>query len=699
MAIINTLREKMGKLLIVVVGLSIVAFVLGDLLGQNSSLLGNNRTVGEIDGEEISQEDFATMVQNAQQNSGYPTGNPQIMQFLRDQVWNSIVQDVAFSNKLDELGLEIGPNERVDMVQGRNLSPDMSNFFLQRIGSNDPATIKQYLSSIEFDPNEQALFTYYERQSMIERTRRKFINLLAKTEYVTLAEAQKAYQEQLAFRSVDYLSIPLSSVTDDQIGAISDSEISAYLKSNEDEFTVEETRNVDFVSFPVVPSAQDTALYANQMAEIKSRLASSDNDSTYARSISEQGLAFSTYDPMALPVSVADEITSMKVGDIVGPELNNGIYTIHKLSGIVPTDDEFARARQIVFSTAGMTNAQKSVVRKKANDILRQIRNGGSFEDLARQNSEGAYSNVGGDIGWFKKGEDKVADIESAVFGTTRKGLIRRLIETDSNIYIVSVTEPKVKNRYKVAQIIVELTPSTQTIDGVYRQAGLFASEADNVDQFNAYAEENGYAVFSGNKIDKNAISIGRLNSARQIVSWLYGEASMGEVKDFDLDGEYVVAVYTGKTEEGVQPLSAVRDQIAAKLRNEKKAEFIKAKINGLSGNVSAMATAYGPEANVYSNGALKLADVSLANAGVAPEAIGAAFALKNVGDKTKAYTVDNQGVVVLELKSISSAAEIGDYTSYENQLIQAAFAAIEGKLRQSVIDRVEVVDERYKFF
>jgi len=93
------------------------------------------------------------------------------------------------------------------------------------------------------------------------------------------------------------------------------------------------------------------------------------------------------------------------------------------------------------------------------------------------------------------------------------------------------------------------------------------------------------------------------------------------------------------------------------------------------------------------------LADVSLSNAGVAPEAIGAAFALKNVGDKTKAYVVDNQGVVVLELKSVSAAAEIGDYTSYENQILQAAFAAIQGKLRQAVVDRVEVVDERYKFF
>ena len=36
-----------------------------------------------------------------------------------------------FGNKLNELGLEIGTNERIDMVQGKNLSPSMQQFFQQ----------------------------------------------------------------------------------------------------------------------------------------------------------------------------------------------------------------------------------------------------------------------------------------------------------------------------------------------------------------------------------------------------------------------------------------------------------------------------------------------------------------------------------------------------------------------------------------
>lgn len=698
MAIINTLREKMGKLLVVVVGFSILAFVLTDVLSQNSSLFGGGRNVGEIDGEDVSQETFAIYVQNA--SAQYGSTTPQFSQLIRDNIWNSLIANTAYSNRLNELGLEIGVNERVDMVQGKNLSPSMSQFFLQNLGSNDVTSIKGFLSQLNlYDPRIQVAFSNAEQQAMFERTIQKFENMLAKTEYATLADAQKAYQEQLGFMDVDYVYVPFSSVTDTETGDISDAEIGAYLSANEEDFEVEETRDIDYVSFPVIPSSTDSAGYLADMESYKNELIASQNDSTYATSITEQGVGFSTYDPTALPLQIADNLSSLKVGDVVGPDLSNGIYTLHKLSGIVPTEDEFARASQIVFNISGLSAAEVVGVRTTANNVLRQARGNAAFEDLAREHSQGAYNNVGGDIGWMKKGDAKTADIESVVFAATRKGVVRRLVETANNIYIVNVTETKIKNRYQVAQIIIELTPSTETIDQVYREAGLFASAAKNVSEFDAYNSEKGYTAFSGVQIDRNAVSIGRMNNARQIVSWLYGEASLGDVKDFDLDNEYVVAVYRNKTAAGVQSLNNVRSEITEILKKEKKAEFIKAKLNSLSGSVTEMAAAYGAAAQVLNYPSLKLSDNSLPNAGITPEAIGAAFGMTNIGDKTSAHTVDNQGVVVIQIKSKSDAAEIGDYTSYENQIITAAYNAVQSALRQSVIDRVEVVDERYKYY
>lgn len=700
MAIINTLREKMGRLLVVVVGLAIVGFVLTDLLGPQSSLLGSNsRDVGEIDGESISQEQYAVLVDNLKRYYGVSTSNESTMQFLRDQAWQQMVRDIAFSKKLDQLGLEISTNERIDMVQGKNLSPTMNNFFMQRIGTTDVNTIKGYLQSLDFDINEQFIFANAEQQAIVNRRMDKFTNMISKTEYVTLEEARRAYQSQLTFLNVDYVYVPFTSVSDDQIPAVTDAEIRAYLTENEDDYTVEETRSIEFVSFPVVPSAEDSASYEQQMSDIKARFEAGDNDSIFALSTTEQGLGFSTYDPTAMPIAVQDQLPNLTVGQIIGPDLSNGIYSIHKVADIVPTDKEFAKLSMISFNKAGLSPADVAGARTKANDVLRQLRNGGDFAQLARENSQGAFANAGGNMGWVEKSESSVTDFADAAFARTRAGLIPRLIETDNNIYIVRVDETKIKNRYKIAQVIIEMTPSFETTNEVYLEAAEFASSAYGPQEFNEKAGENGYSVFSGNDINKNAASVGRLTEARQIVSWLYGEAEFGDVKDFELEDEYVVAVYSLKTDAGVRDFNDVKSEIEGILKNEKKAEFIKTKLAAQSGSASEVAAAYGSEAQVLNNSALKLADTFLQGAGNAPEAVGAAFALQNVGDWTAPYIADDRGVVMVELKSRSEAAEIGDYTSYENQIIRDAVAKATTTLGESVIEKIEVTDERYKYY
>jgi peptidyl-prolyl cis-trans isomerase D len=179
----------------------------------------------------------------------------------------------------------------------------------------------------------------------------------------------------------------------------------------------------------------------------------------------------------------------------------------------------------------------------------------------------------------------------------------------------------------------------------------------------------------------------------------LYGEASIDDVNEFDLDNEYVVAVYTNETEEGIQSIEEVRAEITQILKNQKKADFIKSKLSSLSGSVNEMATAYGPEAQYFAKQNVKMEDTSLGNLGVAPEAIGAASGLQNPGDKTSPKVIEGSGVVVIQLNARSEASELGDYTLYENELLQEAANRIAQSLFLSITDKIEVTDQRYKYF
>lgn len=109
-----------------------------------------------------------------------------------------------------------------------------------------------------------------------------------------------------------------------------------------------------------------------------------------------------------------------------------------------------------------------------------------------------------------------------------------------------------------------------------------------------------------------------------------------------------------------------------------------------ISGSLSAKASAYGESVQVFEDQTLRLEDNNLGSLGIAPEAIGAAFALQNPGDQTSAYEVDGLGIVMLELKSKSEAAQIGDYTTYENQLLSNQINQIQTKLVSALKEKLK---------
>ena len=125
MAIISTLRDKMGKFLVVVVGFSIAAFVLGDILGPSSTIGSQNENiVGEINGEEIDLIRFNTIFEQLSYNFSLNNGrspSPQEMVGIRDQAWEKLINDISYNDQYNKLGLTVTNNESVDMVQGDNI--------------------------------------------------------------------------------------------------------------------------------------------------------------------------------------------------------------------------------------------------------------------------------------------------------------------------------------------------------------------------------------------------------------------------------------------------------------------------------------------------------------------------------------------------------------------------------------------------
>ncbi len=692
----------MGKIVVFAIAASILAFIAGDLLGPNSSILGgNNNDVGEIAGKTISLQEYQSKIDEIARdfsiNSGQsPTGDA--MYNIRQEAWEALINEKAFYSYFQELGIEVTDDEIWDMTQGKNVDPTLQRSFVnQETGLFDRQMVIEFLKGLSNQPPQaQAAWFSFEKSMAPSRRMTKFENLFLKTNYVTAAEAEQEYLNSSKTASVKYLYVPFTSIRDSSI-AVTNSMLEDYVDENEERYQEEEYRSMSHVAFPIEASREDTLDIRAEMEELKIGLQNSRNDSLFARANSDGASPYLGYTADLLPNPIQDRLDELETGDVVGPEFFNNKFVIYKLSAIEEADQYSAKASHILLVADDETAAAKADARRRANDVLTQLRNGAQFAEMARIHGTDGTATRGGDLGWFTEGR-MVEPFEKAVFDATRTGLINRLVETEFGYHIIDVTGLKTNISYKVASVERDITPSDDTRNIVFREASLFKSNSENWDVFRENAKAKNLKVINTAKVFKNDRRLSSLANARGIVTWLYNTANVGSISDvFELDDQYIIAVMTRLQRKGTSLLSAIENEVAKKVRDKIKASQIAEKLNGLSGSLDNIAASYGADAKVTAMSELKLSSNALTGVGLSPEAVGKIFAMSN-GDRSEPFATDN-GVLLVEVESINEPAAIDDYTTYQSQLAQNRFSRISFAITQAMKEFAEIEDERYRFF
>ena len=573
MAIISTLRDKMGKFLVVVVGFSIAAFVLGDILGPNSSIGGQNRNiVGKINGEDIDLILFTSVYEqlayNFSLNQGRSPNNVEISN-LRDQAWEKLINDISYMNQYEKLGLQVTDRESVDMVQGNNIHPMIVEAF------TDPSTgyfnvdnVIGYLQNLSNQPSGQQQAWYsFESNLRPMRMRSKYDNLIGLSTHINSLQAQNEYFSTSKTIDLSYFFVPFYKVPD-SLFDVSSKEMRSYLKKNKEDYKQEESRSIDYAFFPLLPSKEDSLYFEDEIKNIISRLLSGDiNDSTFALLNSDGFSPYVKYNIDQIP----EQLNNKNIGYVSDYKFENGSLIVYKLSDIVEDQNFKARAKHILLK---FDDSNKSAVRSEAQRILSLVRNGSDFDETARTYSQdvGSASN-GGDLNWFTEGM-MVKPFEDAVFSRKIAGLIPRIIESEFGYHIIYVTHPKTKSSYVVTTISKEILPSDNTRNNIYRAAEMFKIESKASNKsFTEYADENNKSINSENDLDNKASNFGNLENARSVVIWTYDDTrdinDLSEV--IELDDGYVVAHVSDIKEEGTKNIDEVENSIRKKIIDDKK--------------------------------------------------------------------------------------------------------------------------------
>jgi peptidyl-prolyl cis-trans isomerase D len=100
---------------------------------------------------------------------------------------------------------------------------------------------------------------------------------------------------------------------------------------------------------------------------------------------------------------------------------------------------ERVHARHILLKTEGKSDAEKKVLQAKAEDLLKQLKNGADFADLAKKNSQDGTAENGGDLGWFVRNQ-MVPEFDSVAF-TLKPKELSGVVTSPFGYHIIQVLE------------------------------------------------------------------------------------------------------------------------------------------------------------------------------------------------------------------------------------------------------------------
>ncbi len=683
MATLNTLRTRGALFLSIVIGVALIAFLLGDLTSASSVFSSRKNRVGSIDGNHVEYMDFANqsdhMNRIIQMLYGRNSLTSEEMDQVREMVWESYVRQYAYEPGYRRMGLMAGEGEQLDMIKGQYLSPVITSMFgSPQTGAYDPAAVEGFISNMEYGENAGemgSVWDYIKDEMVNERVFSKYMALVQNGAWVNDLEINRGVEGANNVYNGRYVTVQFAQVADSLV-KVSSSEIKKYYAEHKKSFKQSASRDIEYVVFDLLPSDADYAEAASYIDGVAAEFAAAESPMQYASLNSQERTDQKYYSEAELSTDLAAIAFGARKGEIAGPTLNGDVYTVSRVADERMMPDSVG-ARHILLDRAHAASADS---------IAKAVRGGKSIFDLAPEYSTDQTV----DLGRFPP-EMMVAPFADAVIAANKGQVL--VVETQYGTHVVEMTYkgPMVK-KAQIATITYNVEPSPATQQEAYGKAREFLTAA-------AGSKENFDAAVTQAGVSRRVATIGErdrnvrgLNDSRELVRWSYNTKPGTVSTIFEVEGNYVVAVLTGAKEAGIADIRDVSSEIAQRLREEKKADMLAERIKGKS--FDEVAAMEGARTGVLEN--LKFSAFYIPDLGVEPAVIGAAEGVPagSVSKPVKGIT----GVYLVAVDSVQQT-EDATFESEKVRLEATAQTSLMQRVSQALAEESDIVDNRAKFF
>ncbi|MBK9638371.1 MAG: SurA N-terminal domain-containing protein [Bacteroidetes bacterium] len=696
MAVIEKIRGK-ANLLLVFVGFSLVAFILGDFFSSNSGMSSSDANIGEIDGKKINVMDFEEKVQvqlnNYKLQSNSENVDQNTTEQIREQTWNQLINEMVLTPQYEKLGITCSPKELLDMVQGKNPHPQVKQAFTDpKTGVFNPANVSNFLKNMDNDQTGKTRqqWVVFEKAIREERIQQKYYNLIKQGLYISKAEAKDDFFNRTKTASVRYVTLNYASIADTTI-AVTDAELKTLYNATMKKYKQEASANIDYVTFEVYPSDVDRQAAMFAINKLTEEFKVTENDSMFVALNSDSPFNPAFNKKGSLPLNIDSIMFSSPVGFVMGPYLENNVYKLAKVSAVKMLPDS-VKASHILLK---MDPAKKDAILATADSIKTALKGGANFAILAFQYSTDEGSKIkGGDLGWFSPGM-MVAEFNDACFNGAKGDYT--IVESQFGIHIIHIVDQgKQARQLRIAYVDKKIEPSSKTYQAVYSKANGFASKNAKGDVFEKSITEEKLTKMSEPNIFENARQVGAMENSRELVRWAF-TAKIGEVsKAFEFGNRFVVAKLNERKEKGYSTLEQIKDQLTAEVRRDKKATMLIEKLNKGGQNLDAVASANGQTVQTADN--VSFASPVFPSSGMEPYVVG--YLMNSKAGQVSAPIKGASGVFVAQVVSFADVKEPSDLAAEAKQQLGSQLQnRSQYETYNALREKAGIVDRRSKFY
>ncbi|MCM1110741.1 MAG: SurA N-terminal domain-containing protein [Clostridium sp.] len=653
MATLEKIRSK-SILLIVIIGVALLAFIIGDFFTSGRTIFGTGTTVAKVGGEKIDITDFQRRVEQhnqAQQQSARKTDGAQIQQ----QAINELVAEKLFQKELDRLGLTVTDAELADVMLGRGsmmLSGRVAQETQGQIQSiNELHNMITRPGDYGMTPDQvsslRAYWQQLESETEQQLLQQKYMTLFTGTLVANELDAKALYDENATPLRMAYTKKDYSSLANEEFEP-TEQELNDEWAKNKNAYKIDQQiRTISYISVPVVPSQADILAGQQRVEDALVILRGSDDPASLS---SMPDFVVDQQRSTASRIRNNDVkrfVDTASVGAAAMVNRNANSYTLAKLFGRTVETDSVCLDYLVVNG------------REQMDSIMIALNAGTlTFADAA-SNPAVAESQ---DSVWLALTTSQAASLRDIVnsspngvyftpdtASTTPGGRIMRINRRNAPVSV-----------YDYAVVTYSIDPSEATINKLEDDFQRFLTENNTSAKFEENALAAGYQVFP-TKVSASSPMVNNIPDSRAAVVWALG-ADKGQVSPIfgnETTGRLLAVALDDIYNDYIPARDPqVADYLKARVLSHKKGERLMADYNGKASTLAEYAQLLGGSVDTTR---ISFGQVVVPNIGMGEAELQACAFLAEPG-KLQAPVEGSSALIVFEIVSTDPATRPYDF-------------------------------------